>query len=73
MNLSLQELIQILNEIAIQYIDNNQKENEDDDDSDDNVLTYNDFEKHLIEHFGINGKNQIVDQGKWIQYLLSRA
>lgn len=65
MHLSLQELIQILNEISIEYIKENQTE--------DRVPTYDEFEKYLIENFGINGRNQIVDQSKWLHYILSRS
>lgn len=70
MKLELQEFVEILEEIATNYIND---QTQTDEYGDKKVPTYAQFEQHLIQNFGVNGKNQIVDQDKWLRYILSRT
>lgn len=70
MKLNLNEFIAILEELAADFIKENQ---EIDEYGSQKVPTYEKFEKYLIQNFGIDSKNQILDQDKWLHYILSRS
>lgn len=65
MDMPLHEFMAVLESVADQYV---KMVN----DTEERTPTYSEFEQHLIEKCGIDGKNyKIVDREKWIHYLLS--
>ena len=70
MKLELGEFVAILEEIATNCINDHKQIDEY---GGKKVPTYAEFEQHLIQNFGVSGKNQIVDQDKWLAYVLTRT
>lgn len=69
MKLETGEFVKILEEIATDFMVENRHPL---DNGNYRVPTYAEFEKNLLENYGINEKNEVVDQTKWLKYLLSR-
>lgn len=64
-HLPLQETIEILEELSFEYINNTLSENL--------KPTYLNFEAYCIDQYGINGKLELIDQNKWLHFILSRS
>lgn len=62
----LESFVGILSEISYEYVNSVMK-------AENRTPTYPEFAAHLLENYGVNDRNEIVDQEKWIKYILSRS